>query len=211
MHAADDIRFMFESRPCILYASTHDPEEKIARDIHLDLQKDFPELLTVIVPRHPNRGEDIAAMLNEDGLSVARRSLKMSPRKGTDIYVADTLGELGLFYHLSNIVFVGNSMGTKPGGGHNLMEPAWHGCAIVSGDDLHNFSVQADEMPNAKACLIVHNRDELLKTLEKLLVEEDTCRTLSENALAYVNVKQKAGMDKIIAAIQPACQKAGLV
>jgi len=129
-HMADDIRFMIESRPCVLFASTHSPEEDIALDIHLELQRDYPELLSIIIPRHPKRGEELAEKFSDQGMTVARRSLKMSPRTNTDIYIADTLGEMGLFYHLCPIVFVGNSMGTKPGGGiiywnpHGIIAPS---------------------------------------------------------------------------------------
>ena len=210
-YAADDIRYIFESRTTLLFASTHDPEEKIARDIHIELTKDFPDLMTVIVPRHPKRGQDIAMDFKDQGLNIACRSLKMSPRPDTDIYIADTLGELGLFYHLCDVVFVGNSMGTKPGGGHNLMEPAWHHCAIVSGDDLNNFSQQATEMPEKNACLVISNQDALLMTLRDLLHDIDKRQSLIQNAYEYVSAKQTTGMKVILKAIEPTCQKAGII
>lgn len=210
-HAADDIRGVIESRPCILFASTHNPEEEIAINIHNKLKADFPNLLSIIVPRHPKRGDDITELLTKTDLKIARRSLKMSPRLDTDIYIADTLGELGLFYHLSPIAFIGNSLGTKPGGGHNLMEAAWHNCAIISGSDLHNFSTQASEMPEQSACMIVNNDDELYETCKKLLKDETLREDLSSNAFHYVSKKYDTGMQDIITAIEPACQKAGLV
>ncbi len=211
IHAADDIRAVIESRPCLLFASTHDPEEGIALEIHQRLKTDFPNLLSIIVPRHPKRGESIANELSKSGLNIARRSLKMSRRMDTDIYVADTIGELGLFYHLCPIVFVGNSMGTKPGGGHNLLEPAWHQCAIVSGDDLHNFSIQASEMPKQNACLIVNNNDELYNKFKILLNDYNLKLELSNNAQTYAINKYNDGMESIIEAIKPTCQKAGIV
>jgi len=210
-HAAEDIRHGVTSRPVILFASTHDPEEDIAKDLHHELRKDFPNLLSIIIPRHPKRGEEIAQNLHNSDLNVARRSLKMSPRADTDIYLADTLGEMGLFCHLCPIVFIGNSMGTRPGGGHNLLEPAWHHCAIVTGDDLHNFSVQAHDMPKAEACLIVKNRDELHKIVQSLLQEQDTRDALAQNAYAYVTAKYEQGMKDILTALQPTCQKAGIL
>lgn len=210
-YAADDIRHVIETRPTLLYASTHNPEEDIAKDIHIELQRDYPDLLTIIIPRHPKRGEDIATAMNDGGMDIARRSLRMSPRAKTDIYIADTLGETGLFYHLCPIVFVGNSMGTKPGGGHNLLEPAWHQCAIISGDDLHNFSEQATDMPKAEAVMIVKNRDDLLQSCRKLLTEHDTRQKLIDNAYGYVADKHATGMEAIIKSIEPTCQKAGLL
>lgn len=209
--AADDIRGVIEARTCILFASTHDPEEEIARDIHIELKKQNPDLLTIIIPRHPKRGEAIASELNKGDLNIARRSLKMSPRMDTDIYVADTLGEMGLFYHLCPIVFVGNSMGTKPGGGHNLMEPAWFDCAILSGDDLHNFSIQADEMPQDNACIIVRNADELSNKLKELINNPDVKINLQQNAKSYVQHKQSSGLSAILDAIDPTCKNAGIL
>lgn len=209
--AADDIRGVIEPRPTLLFASTHDPEEKLACDIHKDLKKLYPQLLSIIVPRHPVRGETIASALNIDDLNIARRSLKMSPRVNTDIYIADTLGELGLFYHLCPIVFIGNSLGTKPGGGHNLMEAAWHHCAIISGNDLHNFSTQAKEMPDQDACIIVNNAAQLADEFSKLLDSADIQATLSRNAYNYVTAKYNSGLTDILKAIEPTCQKADFV
>lgn len=209
--AADDIRSVIEARTCILFASTHDPEEEIARDIHVELKKKHPDLLTIIIPRHPKRGENIANDLNTDDLNIARRSLKMSPRTNTDIYVADTLGEMGLFYDLCPIVFVGNSLDTKPGGGHNLMEPAWFDCAIISGDDLHNFSTLADEMPQQNACEIVKNNNELINKLNDLINDSELKNELQKNAKTYVRQKQSNGLDRIIDAIDPTCKKAKIL
>ena len=120
----------------------------------------------------------------------------MSPRTNTDIYVADTLGEMGLFYDLCPIVFVGNSLGTKPGGGHNLMEPAWFNCAIISGEDLHNFSVLADEMPQQNACLIAKNKNELLNKFNSLINNENLKNELLINARKYVSQKQSSGLNR---------------
>lgn len=209
--AADDIRGVIEARTCVLFASTHDPEEEMARDIHVELKKQHPDLLTIIIPRHPKRGEDIAHALNTDDLNIALRSLKMSPRTNTDIYVADTLGEMGLFYDLCPIVFVGNSMGTKPGGGHNLLEPAWFDCAIISGDDLHNFSIQASEMPKQNACLIAKNTNELLNKLNKLISNSNLKKELQNNAKTYVRKKQSSGLNTIIDAIDPTCKNAKIL
>lgn len=209
--AADDIRGVIKAKPCVLYASTHDPEEDIARDIHTELKKEFPDLLSIIIPRHPKRGEDIANQFNDGTLNIARRSLKMSPRMDTDIYIADTLGEMGLFFHLCDIVFVGNSLGTKPGGGHNLMEPAWFDCAIVSGDDLHNFSTLAYEMPNKNACRIVKNTHELQNIFKELIKNSNLKNELSKNAYNYAQTKHDGGIESIMSAIEPTCKKAGIL
>jgi 3-deoxy-D-manno-octulosonic-acid transferase len=210
-YAAADISSVIGARPTILFASTHAPEEVMAISIHIALKADFPNLLSIIVPRHPNRGEDIATLSLEKNLITARRSLKMSSRIDTDIYVADTLGELGLFYHLCPIVFIGNSMGTIPGGGHNLLEPAWHNCAILSGADLHNFSVLANEMPALNSCIIVNDYNNLKEKIKVLLEDKKLQETMADNARTYVLQKQSNGLQPIIDAIAPTCKSAGIL
>jgi len=209
--AADDIRAVIETRTTLLFASTHDPEEKMIAAAHQKLKSDHPDLLSIIVPRHPKRGEAIAHELNGNGLSVALRSLKMSPRMNTDIYVADTLGEIGMFYHLCPIVYVGNSIDTTPGGGHNLLEPAWHGCAIISGDSLFNFTDQANAMSESGAVNIVSSPDELINAAHDLLINTDKAQNMTNNAYNYVEVKQASGLDKIIDHVEQTCQRAGLL
>lgn len=209
--AFDDVRLCTHGRTLILYASTHQGEEIIAMDIHKRLQKEVPNLLSIIVPRHPKRGAKIVQSFQDSDLNIALRSMKMSPRINTDIYIADTLGELGLFYRLCNIVFVGNSMHVKPGGGHNLLEPALLDCAIISGDDLHNFSILADEMPDAKACTIVKDTDALYNAILNHIKNPDHVTQNSNNALAYASDKQLKGLDSIITPLQPLLNDAKLI
>jgi 3-deoxy-D-manno-octulosonic-acid transferase len=209
--AFDDMRLNIAGRPTLLFASTHKGEEEIAAQCHKNLKDKHPNLLTIIIPRHPNRAEDIMTLVQNQSLNVAMRSLKMSPRRDTDIYLADTLGELGLFYRLCPIVFVGNSMNTKPGGGHNLMEAALLDCAIISGDDLHNFSIMADEMPKSDACKIVSNIDELTNTFSLFLDNPDEQKKYAENAHAYAAQKQAHGIDQIMTSCKPVFQTAQLV
>src|SRR6202048_714813 len=102
---------MTRGRPIVVAASTHPGEEEILIEAHRTLAGFFPSLLTVIVPRHPDRGEAIARTIAASGLHAASRSREELPTAATDIDVADTLGELGLFYRLSPIVFMGGWVG----------------------------------------------------------------------------------------------------
>ncbi|HEX3066145.1 MAG TPA: 3-deoxy-D-manno-octulosonic acid transferase, partial [Dongiaceae bacterium] len=113
-----------------LAASTHTGEEAIIATAHRTLKARWPNLLTVIAPRHAERGEAIAGELRAAGLSTARRSQNESIDAITDVYLADTLGELGLFYRLAKVVFVAGSFRWQ---GHNPIEPALLGSAVVSG------------------------------------------------------------------------------
>ncbi|HZB92546.1 MAG TPA: 3-deoxy-D-manno-octulosonic acid transferase, partial [Stellaceae bacterium] len=118
-------------RPLWLAASTHDGEEEAAAEAHRLLRQRWPDLLTLVVPRHPARAAAVAQMLRSRGLSVARRSLADTITPETDIYLGDTLGELGLFYRLAGIAFIGGSL--VPMGGHNPLEAALLDCAILHG------------------------------------------------------------------------------
>ncbi|TDH38493.1 3-deoxy-D-manno-octulosonic acid transferase [Pseudohoeflea suaedae] len=116
--------------------STFEGEEEIAADVHQSL-KPVHGQLTIIVPRHPERGDAIEAMLEARGLVVARRSRGEEIEPGVDIYLGDTIGEMGLYLNLASVVFVGRSL--KMGGGQNPLEPAMLGCAVLSGSDVTNF------------------------------------------------------------------------
>lgn len=209
--AFDDMRLSVGPRPTLLFASTHEGEEEIIAGIHKQLKNSFPDLLSIIVPRHPNRAGDIAKITKKHALNTSVRSLKMSPRTDTDIYIADTLNELGLFYRLCSVVFVGNSLNTKPGGGHNLLEPALLDCAIISGADLHNFSVLAKEMPPQGACRIVDDQNTLLQACKNLLQNVEQRQKMAQNALAYAHDKQSQGLDNILKPCETIFQTAGLV
>lgn len=126
------------ARPLWLASNTHEGEERAAAEAHIALAARHPDLLTVIVPRHPARGPAIARDLAAMGLAVASRSADEPITPSTAIYLGDTLGEMGLFYSLADIVFIGGTLdGT---GGHNPFEAAHLGCAIVAGPDDFNFA-----------------------------------------------------------------------
>jgi 3-deoxy-D-manno-octulosonic-acid transferase len=117
--------------PTWLAASTHPGEEALVIQTHQTLLTEFPDLVTVIVPRHPERGAEIAAPA-----AAARRALGQPPEPGQP-YIADTLGELGLFFRAAPFAFIGNSL--LGFGGHNLIEPAMLGCPVITGPHTENF------------------------------------------------------------------------
>jgi 3-deoxy-D-manno-octulosonic-acid transferase len=128
------LRRQIGGRPCWLAASTHPGEEAIAAAVHGHLRAEFPDLLTIIVPRHPERGAAIATGLPRP---VTRRGAEEAPPDG-GFYVADTLGELGLFYRVAACAFVGKSL--TAGGGQNPLEPARLGCPVAMGPMTANFA-----------------------------------------------------------------------
>ncbi len=125
-------------RPLIAAASTHAGEEAAMVEAHQRLRGNFPGLLTLIVPRHPERGDGVADIVRAAGLRACLRSRGELPDAATDIYVADTVGELGLVYRLAPIVFIGGSLIRH--GGQNPIEPAKLGAAILHGPHVWNFA-----------------------------------------------------------------------
>jgi len=143
------LRTALSGRPIWVAASTHAPEEALIRAAHRLLAARHPGLLTILVPRHPERGVAIATATED--IPVSRRAAgDMPPRTG--IWIADTLGELGLFYRLAGIAFVGRSL-VPPGGGQNPLEPAKLGCAVAVGPHTGNFAAAA-AMLEAEGALV---------------------------------------------------------
>lgn len=124
-------------RPRWVAASTHPGEEEIVAEAHLRLRERLPGLLTVLAPRHPARGDEVRALLTERGLGVAMRSRGESPDPATDVFLTDTIGEMGLIYRLAPLAHVGGSL--VPRGGQNPIEPARLGRAVVHGPHTFNF------------------------------------------------------------------------
>ena len=177
------LRSSIGSRPLWLAASTHAGEEKIAARVHRDLAAKHPGLLTIIVPRHPSRGDAIDAMLTGQALRIARRTRGEPVTDDTQVYLADTMGELGLFYRLAGIAFVGGSMVAK--GGHNPFEAARLDCAVLHGPDMSNCSAMAAALAAAGAAETVSGAAALAQAVSALLVDQ---RLQAERAAAAARV-----------------------
>lgn len=166
----DRLQVAIAGRPVWLYASTHDGEEELACEIHKKLQKNHPAILTVIVPRHPERRNDIAAQCQKQGLQVCLRGETLSlPIAQDQIYLADTLGELGLFYRLCPVACIGRTFSKDGGGGHNPIEAAQLGCAVLHGPAIQNLYQIFTEMDEAGAARLVTTQSALFATLDHLL------------------------------------------
>src|ERR1700757_2569654 len=160
---------MTRGRPIVVAASTHPGEEEIVIETHKELAGYFPALLTVIVPRHPDRGNAITRTIAAAGLKFGLRSREELPTGATDIYVADTLGELGLFYRLSGIVFMGGSLVEH--GGQNPIEAVKLGAAIVHGPHVFNFSDVYEALDGAGGARTADDGEALTKQLGQLLAD----------------------------------------
>jgi len=190
----------FASRAIWLAASTHEGEEEVAAAVHCQLAPLHRGLLTVIAPRHPARGDAIAALLQQKGLNLARRSRGEKITRQTDIYLADTLGELGLFYRLAGIAFIGGSLAQK--GGHNPMEAALLDCAILHGPDMSNCAAIADALTRAQASIAVADAGELAGAVAGLL-DDPVERAARAGAAAGIAADNRAVLDAVMARIAP--------
>lgn len=161
----------FGIRPLWLAASTHYNEEEQLAKAHSILTATYPDLLTVIIPRHPQRGKEIAKMLSAHG-KVASRSRKDKITSDTGFYIADTIGELGLFYRLCEIVFVGGSLVKH--GGQNPLEAARLRCCIITGPHTDNFADIFAEMEKLSICARVKDATELASQIDRLIKDSDT-------------------------------------
>jgi 3-deoxy-D-manno-octulosonic-acid transferase len=164
--ALDALRGQLAGRPIWLAASTHAGEEALVFGVHRDLTRDHPGLLTIVAPRHPERGVRLA--VEAAGLPVARRAAGQPPPPGGGIWLADTLGEMGLWYRLARIVFVGRSL-LPPGGGQNPLEPARLGCAIAVGPHTANFLVPMQSLRDGGGLQIAADAAALARWVDAML------------------------------------------
>ena len=163
-----------------LAASTHPGEDDIIAAAHLKMRAARPDLLTIIVPRHPERGPLIADQLRPTSLNVALRSEGKLPEASTDIYVADTIGELGLFYALSPVAFVGGSLAER--GGQNPVEPIKLGAAVLTGPNFQNFRDSYTALLRAGGCKQVSDAASLAEAVLALLDDASARRAMTERA-----------------------------
>ena len=200
---AEDLAYLtglIGTRPLWVAASTHPGEEEIVLEVHQQLSQRFANLLTVIVPRHPQRGPDILKLAEAHKLRGALRSAGGQPMRDIQIYVADTMGELGLFYRLTGLIFMGGSL--VPRGGQNPIEPAKLGSAILYGPYVHNFSEVYQILSESHGAVPVNDTAELANVLTKLLSDVGKFRTMAR--AAFDAVEQRAGATRnVMRAIEP--------
>ena len=187
-------------RPVVVAASTHAGEEEILLEAHRTLAGFFPSLLTVIVPRHPGRGEAIQRTIAASGLGVGLRSREELPTAATDIYVADTMGELGLFYRLAPIVFMGGSLVEH--GGQNPIEAVKLGASIVHGPHVFNFTDVYEALDKAGGARRADTQEALVKQLGQLL-SDPKARDASAAASARVVEMLGGALERTLAALDP--------
>jgi 3-deoxy-D-manno-octulosonic-acid transferase len=194
------LKGLVADRPVWMAASTHPGEDEQALAVHEALAGRFPGLLTILAPRHPQRGSEIAAMATERRLTPAQRSRGLDPDGATDVYVADTIGELGLFYRLAEVVLMGGSL--VPHGGQNPIEPAKLGAAILHGPHVHNFADVFAALDQQGGAIAVADVQQLAAAVGILLQDGHRVRTMARAAAATVEGLGGA-VDRTMQAIEP--------
>ncbi len=169
------------SRTFWLASSTHNDEEIRIAKVHKRLKNQFPDLLTIIAPRHPHRGPEIKAEIEKLDLKVSLRSEKEKITPQTDIYVANTIGEMGIWYDIAQIVFIGGSL--IPHGGQNFIEPSRVRDAVIVGPHMHNFTDAMNRAKKADAIIQVTDTEELGEVIGQLLENKDLLE--AKRSLAY--------------------------
>jgi 3-deoxy-D-manno-octulosonic-acid transferase len=165
-----------------LAASTHKGEEEIILRTHLHLKKEFPDLITIIVVRHPSRGDEVSQILN--GLNFERRSQNKNISNTTEIYLVDSLGELGIFYSIAPFAFIGGSLVAV--GGHNPFEAIKLNCAVISGSQVFNFIEIYRDLSNEKLCVIIADEQELIVQVREFLNDDMAVKVFSDKALSFI-------------------------
>lgn len=197
------IRHQLGGRPVWAAISTHDGEEAIAAEVHQMLKVRHRKLLTIVVPRHPDRTPALEAMFAEKGLKVVKRSSGAPITPDTDIFLGDTIGEMGLYLELTEIAFIGNSLTTK--GGHNPLEPAMMGTAVLTGRNVQNFRESFQRLIKNGGARVVKDRNMLAGAINFLFNNPENLRSMI-NAGASAVKDMRGARERTLIALEPFIQ-----
>ncbi|HEU4985581.1 MAG TPA: lipid IV(A) 3-deoxy-D-manno-octulosonic acid transferase [Rhizobiaceae bacterium] len=183
--------------------STHPGEEAIAVEVHRMLRRRHPDILTIIVPRHPERAAALEAEFTAAGLQVARRGRKDPIRLETDILLGDTIGEMGLYLRLTEIAFVGRSLAIE--GGQNPIEPAMLGTAVLAGKNVQNFRETYRRLIDRGGARLVRDRDMLAGAVNFLFNNEPARKGMMKAGLRAVE-EMSGALAHTLTALEPYIQ-----
>jgi 3-deoxy-D-manno-octulosonic-acid transferase len=204
-HTLGELKTAIGARPLWVLASSHEGEEEIAIAAHARLADRFPDLLTVIVPRHVRRGTEIARCARDAGLAVSLRSGGLPPAAQDAVYVADSMGELGLWYRLTGIACIGGSL--VPIGGHNPIEAAQLGCAVLYGPHMFSVPGVTAELQANHAAIIVSDAESLADAIARLL-EDKAAALAMASAGREVAENNRHVIDRAFDALDPLIDRA---
>lgn len=190
-------------RPTWAAVSTHEGEEVVAAEVHATLAKRHPGLLTIIVPRHPERADALAEQFFGMGLKVARRSTDERIDADTAILLGDTIGEMGLYLRLTEIAFVGRSLTSE--GGQNPLEPAMLDTAVLSGRNVQNFRESYQRLLDKGGAKLVRDRAMLAGAVNFLLSNEGARHDMMAAGVATVD-EMRGALSRTLKSLEPYIQ-----
>lgn len=205
--ALDEARTALGERPVWLMASSHPGEEEIAISAHMTLVRTHPGLLTLIVPRHPNRGAAVLGLVERAGLRGSLRSGGRNPSRSDDVYVADTMGEMGIWYRLAPVCCIGGSL--VPIGGHNPIEAAQLGSALLLGPHMDSIPEIATELIGSGAALPVSDAETLAATVEHLLTHPEDRQRVVTSAQRIADRNQGV-IERVMESLRPLLDRIGV-
>ena len=192
------VRQAIGDRPVWVASSTHPGEEEAILRAHRELLVERPNLLLLLAPRHPARGDDIEALIADAGLTSVRRSRDALPRTSTQVYLADTLGEVGIWYSLCPLVFLGGSL--RDIGGHNPFEVLQLGGAVLTGPGAFNFAESFAELSALGAAREINDAETLAAAVDAWLRDPAALDTARDRGRAFL-AQQSDRMDKTVATL----------
>lgn len=178
-------------RPIWIAASTHQGEDEQVLAAHKKVLQAFPDALLILVPRHPERFNNVFSLCQSNPFKVSRRTQADSSRTQQQVYLADTMGEMLVLLGAADICFMGGSLAGDKVGGHNLLEPAALGLASIIGPSFFNFSDITKQLSNANATTIINNADEL--AIEVITLFDNKARLCQQGQAALKVVQQNQG------------------
>ena len=181
---------LFSGRFVWIIASTHKGEDEIFFNIYSQLKQQIPELLLLIVPRHPERFKGVQQMAEQQQLKTIMRSSESKCSTETDVYIADTMGELKMLYAAADIGFIGGSM--VPVGGHNILEPLAVGLPVMFGPHMINFKEIANNVLSFQAAIQCQDSHEIIKTVIRLYEDQAYRQQLIEKGTKFLRSSQGA-------------------
>lgn len=193
-------------RPVWIAASTHEGEDEQVLSAFAEIRRHSPNLLLVLVPRHPERFDRVAELCNRQGLQLVRRTAHRPCTPGTDVFLGDTMGELRLLYRGADIAFVGGSL--VPTGGHNPLEPAAMQLPVIFGPHMFNFAEITGLLLEAGGAVQVDGAGQLAATVTGFLKDPARRTEIGERAIAVVEANRGA-LDRTMAVIEGVLETTG--
>jgi 3-deoxy-D-manno-octulosonic-acid transferase len=197
----DDLRQqVFGDRPIWIAASTHDQEEQQVLEAHRQLREQYPNLLLILVPRHPERFSQVRELIQKHGFSCVSRTERRHCDESTEVFLGDTMGEVPLFYAASDIAFVGGSL--VPIGGHNLLEPAALGLPVITGPYVYNAQDIADMFVDLGACHMVSNAEGLAAAVGELVANPEEAVALGRKGMDILQ-RNRGALTRLLGLLEP--------